>query len=90
MVALEYTTFPEIRTHLNKIIKSSFSELKTRNKISTANITYPQCGGGLMLKYSVSHTSTYEANASGIESHIEFISSKIADTIMTDIKLIDV
>ena len=90
MLALEYTTYPEIRSHLVHIIKSSFSELHTRNKVSTGNITYPQCGGGVMVKYTISHTPTYEANAAGIESHIEFICVKIVDTILTDIKLINV
>ena len=33
---------------------------------------------------------TYEANAPGIESHIEFICVKIVDTILADIKLINV
>ena len=90
MLALEFTTHPEIRTHIDVIIKSSLSELKTRNKISTGNIVYPQCGDGLMVKYTVSHTSTYDASAPGIENHIEFICIKIIDSIMTDIKLIDV
>ena len=90
MLALQFTTHDEIETHMGVIIKSSLSELKMRNKISTGNIVYPLCGDGVMVKYTVSHTATYDANAPGIENHMEFISVKIIDSIMSDIKLIGV
>ena len=89
-LSLEYTSYLQISAHLAEIIKSSFSELCTRNKVSTANMTFPQCGGGVMVKYSISFTPIYEPNAPGIDSHIEFICAKIVDTILGDIKLINV
>ena len=90
MVPLEFTTHSEIETHIGLIINQSLSELKMRNKISSGNIVYPLCGDGLMVKYTVSHTATYDAIAPEIENHMKFISFKIIKTIMTDIELIDV
>ena len=90
MVVLDFPTHPEIKTHIGVIIESSLSELKTRNRVSTGNIVYPHCGNGMMVTYTVSHNSTYDANAPGIVDHMEFICMKIIDSIMSDIKLIDV
>ena len=61
-----------------------------RNMVSTGNIVYPLYGGGVMVNYTVSHTAAYDANAPGIEDHMEFISVKIINSIMSDIKSIGV
>ena len=90
MIPLEFTTHSEIETHIRLIISHSLSELKMRNKISSGNIIYPLCGDGLMVKYTVSHTATYDAIAPEIEAHMEFVTFKIIKTIMTDIEIIDV
>ena len=87
VLALEYSTYDEVKTHLDKILKSSVEELECRNKSSTANIKYPNLGSSIMLKYSVTHSPTYEA---GIESHMDFVCERIADTILDNIKIINV
>ena len=87
---LEHTSYSQISTHLTDSIRSLFSELSTRNTVSTGNMTFPQCGVGVMTKYIISFTPIYDPNAPGINSHIEYICAKIVDTILGDIKLINV
>ena len=87
VLALEYTTYEEVKAHLDKILKSSVEELECRNKSSTGNIKYPNLGDGIMLKYSITHSPTYEA---GIESHMNFVCKRIVDTMFDNIKIINV
>ena len=90
MLALQFTTHDEIETHMGVIINSSLTELNMRNMVSTGNIVYPLYGGGVMVNYTVSHTAAYYADAPGIVDHMEFISVKIINAIMSEIKSIGV
>ena len=90
MISLEFTTYSEIEEHIRLIINQSLTELKMRNRVSSGNIIYPLCGDGLMVKYTVSHTASYDASAPDIEAHMEFVTFKIIKTIMTDIEIVDV
>ena len=72
------------------IISASLTELNMRNIVSTGNILYPLYGGGVMVNYTVSHTAAYYADTPGIVEHMEFVSVKIVNAIMSEIKSIAV